>query len=44
MGVRQRKPSDPIGKAEAAIKFARGIKVLGMNRKVVARPQADIGL
>ena len=44
MGVRQRKSSDPIRKAEAAIKFTRGIKVFGMNRKVVARPQADIGL
>ena len=44
MGVRQWESSDPVSEAQAPIKLARGIKVLGMNRKMVARPQANIGL
>ena len=44
MGVGERETRDALGKAQAPIELTGAIEVLGVNRKMKARPKADIGV
>ena len=44
MGVGEREARDALRKAQAPIELAGTVEVLGVDRKMKARPQTDIGL
>ena len=43
VGIGEREPRDALSKAKAPIELTGTVEVLGVNRKMKARPEADIG-
>ena len=44
MGIGERETGDALSKTEASVELAGIIEVLGVNGKMKARPEADIGV